>query len=298
MSDLTGYSKSLLSSHPESLRKIEMAAFIFNICPLQTLYFIQDTMFDFPKLDNCTTFPLPEGTNLEFKIGFNSSMAEKIIATICGILNSGGGYLVIGVEDETRRIVGIKSDKSMDNFLLMLDTIYHHNHIKKLDGTPIPLGTIKSGTVQAANNKEVLVVTINAEPNEKYIIKDGSIWYRLAASNFKQTKLPTIYSEKELDVIIQNRLATQSTILHQQFEIEKKHMNQKFQSERDKLKSKFIALENDFDRMIRAAKDTDKNLNEFCEMIYTNIQLQKTEAEKELALEKKNNSWLSFLCCF
>jgi predicted HTH transcriptional regulator len=254
-------------------------------------------MFDFPKVDNCTTFPLPEGTNLEFKIGFNSSMAEKIIATLCGILNSGGGYLVIGVEDETRRIVGIKTDKSMDNFLLMLDSIYHHHHLKKLDGTPIPLGTIKSGTVQAANNKELLVVTVTSEPGEKYTVKDGSIWYRLAASNFKQTTLPNIYSEKELDVIINKKLAAQSTILYQQFEIEKKQLNQKYQSERDRLKSKFKDLENDFDRMIKAAKKTDEHFNEFREMLYTNIQLQKAEAEKELALEKKNNSWFAFICC-
>ena len=89
-----------------------------------------------------------------------------------------GGYLVIGVEDDTRRIVGIKTDKSMDNFLLMLDTIYHHHHLKKLDGTPIPLGTIKSGIVQASNDKELLVVTAVSEPGEKYTVKDGSIWYR------------------------------------------------------------------------------------------------------------------------
>jgi len=255
-------------------------------------------MFDFPKLDYCTTFPLPEGTNLEFKIGFNSSMSDKIIATICGILNSGGGYLVIGVEDETRRIVGIKTDKSMDNFLLMLDSIYHHHHLKKLDGTPVPLGTIKSGTVQAADNKEVLVVTINAEPNEKYTVKDGSIWYRLAASNFKQTTLPSIYTEKEVDVLINKKLSAQSTILHQQFEIEKKQLNQKYQSERDKLKTKFRELENDFDRMIRAAKQTESNFTGFRDMLYTNIQLQKAEAEKELATEKKNNNWLSYICCF
>lgn len=254
-------------------------------------------MFDFPKLDNCTTFPLPEGTNLEFKLSFNSSMSEKIIATICGILNSGGGYLVIGVEDETRRIVGIKTDKTMDCFLLMLDSIYHHHHLKKLDGTPVPLGTIKSGTVQAANDKELLVVTITAEPDEKYTVKDGSIWYRLAASNFKQTTLPAIYSEKELDVIVNKKLATQSSILHQQFDIEKKQINQKYQSERDKLTTKFRELENDFERVIRAAKKSEQNLTEFRELIYRNIQLQKAEAEKELATEKKNNSWLSFLCC-
>lgn len=253
-------------------------------------------MFDFPKIENCVTFPLPEGTNLEFKIGFNSSMAEKIIATLCGLLNSGGGYLVIGVEDETRRIVGIKTDKSMDNFLLMLDSIYHHHHLKKLDGSPIPLGTIRSGTVQAANNKELLVVTATSEPGEKYTVKDGTVWYRLAASNFKQTVLPTIYTEKELDVIIAKKLAAHTTLLQQQFEAEKKKINQTHQSERDRLKTKFVDLQKDFDKMMGAAKQTDKTFNEFRDMLYDNIQLQKAEAEKELAT--KNNSWFSFICCF
>ncbi len=253
-------------------------------------------MFDFPKVDNCVTFPLPEGTNLEFKIGFNSSMSGKIIATICGILNSGGGYLVIGVEDETRRIVGIKNDKSMDYFLLMLDSIYHHHHIKKMDGTPVPLGTIKSGTVAAANNKELLVVTITAEEGEKYSVKDGTVWYRLAASNYKQTTLPSIYTEKELEVIIQQRVSVQSRIIKQQCEIEYKELNQKFQSERDKLKSKFKSLENDFECVIRAAKKTEHTLTEFRTMIYDNIQLQKAAVEKELAATKKT-SWFSFICC-
>ena len=142
-------------------------------------------MFELPNLDNCTTFPLPEGTNLEFKLGFNSSISEKIIATLCGILNSGGGYLIIGIEDTTRHIVGIKSDKCMDNFLLMLDSIYHHNHIKKKNGSPISIETITSRVVPTAEGKELLIITLKAENGETYTVKDGTIWYRLAASNFK-----------------------------------------------------------------------------------------------------------------
>lgn len=253
-------------------------------------------MFDFPKLDNCNVFPLPEGTNLEFKIGFNSSMAEKIIATLCGLLNSGGGYLVIGVEDETRKIVGIKSNKNMDNFLLMLDSIYHHNHIKKIDGSTIPLDTIKSGIVQAAGGKELLVVTITAESGEKYTVKDGTIWYRLAASNYKQTTIPTIYSEKEMETIIQQKLNTQASILQQQLDIEKRVLNERFHSERDKLRVKFRELENDFERIIRVAKKAEQNLSEFKEMIYQNIRLQKDMVEDEI--KNKDRGWLSLLCCF
>ena len=255
-------------------------------------------MFPFPKVDDCTIFPLPESTNLEFKLSFTSSMSDKIISTICGILNSGGGYIIIGIEDETRHIAGIKTDKSLDNFLLMLDSIYHHRHIKKVDGSSVPLGTIKTGIVQAAEGKELLVVTLTAEPDEKYTVKDGTIWYRLAASNFKQTAMPVIYTEKEHDVILRKKLASQANMLHQQFDIEKRLINQKFQAEREILRKKFRDVEYDFQQIVCAAKDSEQRFSEFRNMLYTNIQLQKAEVEKELYLEKKNNSWLSLFCCF
>jgi predicted HTH transcriptional regulator len=254
--------------------------------------------FPFPNLENCTVFPLVEGTNLEFKIGFNSSMAEKIIATICGILNSGGGYLVIGIEDGTRKIIGIKSDKQMDNFLLMLDSIHHHKHIKLLDGTPIPVGSIASGIVPCADNKDILVVTINAQADQQYTVKDGSVWYRLAASNFKQTKLPNMYTESEMELIIQQRLTTQAKILQQQYDIERKTLNQKFRAEHDKVKSRFSLLETDFRKILGAAKGIEKNLDDFKTMIYNDILIHKSEAELELEREKENKRrWFSVLCC-
>lgn len=261
--------------------------------------------FPFPNLESCDVFPLPEGTNLEFKIGFNSSMADKIIATLCGILNSGGGYLVIGVEDETRKIVGIKPNKNMDNFLLMLDAIYHHSHIKKIDGSPITIGTITSKIIDCAENKQVLVVIADAEPKEQYTIKDGTIWYRLSASNFKQTTLQTIYTEKEVDTILKQKLSSQANILHQQFDMERKALNQKFKYDHEKLKVKFMELENDFKKMIGAAKEADAELIEFRDKIFSNILLQKSIAEKNLEKnnydEKKDmilsiKSWLSYLC--
>jgi predicted HTH transcriptional regulator len=242
-------------------------------------------MFDFPKVEHCTHFPLPEGTNLEFKVGFNSSMTDKIYATICGILNSGGGYLVIGVEDDTRFIRGIKTDKSMDHFLIALDNIYHHGHIRLRDGNVIPLGTVISGTVQAAEGKELLVVTCTPADGQQYIVKDGSVWYRLAASNFKKTNLPVFYTEKDMEGMI----TAQTRALHVK-------INQ-LQHEKEEMRVRFRSLENDFERVLRAAKQTEQKFIGFRDMLFTNIQLQKSEAEKELETEKA--SWFSYLfgCC-
>jgi hypothetical protein len=255
-------------------------------------------MLDFPNLEECTHFPLPEGTNLEFKISFNSLMTDKIYATICGILNSGGGYLVIGVEDETRYIVGIKTNKSMDYLLLALDCIYHHGQIKLENGSSLPLDAIKSSIVKAAGGKEVLVITCVSQMGEKYTIKDGTIYYRLAASNYKQTTLPSSYSQKDLDAIIKDKLAKQAHIMRQQFELESRQSNQIFQYERNKLILKFKSLEEDFERVVKTTKQTEKEFNEFRNMLFTNIQLQKAEVEQQLRNET-NTSWFTYLfgCC-
>ncbi len=211
-------------------------------------------------------------------------MAEKIYATLCGILNSGGGYLVIGVEDETRFIRGIKTDKSMDHFLITLDNIYHHGHIRCGDGNVIPLGTITSGTVQAAEGKELLVVSCVPKEGETYTAKDGSAWYRLSASNFRKTSLPVFYTEKDVEGMIN----AQTRALHVK-------INQ-LQHEKEEIRARFVSLENDFERVLRAAKQTDQKFMEFRDMLFTNIQLQKGEAEKGLG---EDGGWWSrlFGCC-
>ena len=56
------------------------------------------------------------------------------------------------------------------------------------------------------------------------------------------------------------------------------------QHEKEELRARFVSLENDFERVLRAAKQTDLRFTEFRDMLYTNIQLQKGEAEKELGV--------------
>jgi predicted HTH transcriptional regulator len=238
-------------------------------------------MFPFPDLTNCTTFPIPEGTHLEFKRGFNSCPHDKIIATICALLNSGGGYLVVGVQDGTRAIVGFTADKIMDFFQLAIDNIYHIGLIKNLNGLPLSVDTIKTAIVMAANQKEVYVITATPEAGAKYSLKDGSLWYRLAASNYKQVAIQTVYTEQEVKHIVAHRLADQKT---------------SHQYEYEKLKSKFRALESDFETFVAAAKRTEKTMHEFRELMYAGIKQQKDAMENELA-EKKRVRWFHYFCC-
>ena len=255
-------------------------------------------MFVFPSLVNLLAFPYPEGTNLEFKIGFTSSNPDKITQTICAILNSGGGYIVIGVRDTTREIVGIKTDKDMDNFLLTLDSIYHCSIIRKKDGTVVGINSIKTGVVKAANDREVLVITLIPEMDEKYSLKNGDVWYRLSASNFKVLNLEKMYNKKELEDIVAKRLATQKYVLRQQYEVERNAYMQNAGSEQKKLRFKIDDIKRDFELVVGASKKAEGELNEYRELLYKNILVQKMNVEGEM--RNKNyyggGGFFSFLC--
>jgi len=56
-----------------------------------------------------------ESYDVEFKESFNWSNADKYCKTLAGMANNKGGYILFGVEDKTRKIVGIKQTK-MDQF--------------------------------------------------------------------------------------------------------------------------------------------------------------------------------------
>jgi ATP-dependent DNA helicase RecG len=64
-----------------------------------------------------------DGKTLEFKANMNSK--AKMLATIIAFSNTSGGTLVIGVDDKTRQIIGIKdtvlAEESLSSFIY--DTI-------------------------------------------------------------------------------------------------------------------------------------------------------------------------------
>lgn len=67
---------------------------------------------------------LNESKTLEFKE--NASVKDKVLATIIAFANTSGGKLVIGIEDQTKRIVGVKSPYFEEERLssLITDSIF------------------------------------------------------------------------------------------------------------------------------------------------------------------------------
>lgn len=153
-------------------------------------------------------YPDYESSELEFKT--NLVPGDKIIITICAFLNSNGGNIIFGVDDETRNIKGIdKTSKHIDSFLLNLDTIYHSRKIITDTGNAINHTNIRTKLIRQKDNKPVIIVAITPDIDTKYQTSDGSIFYRVNASNYR-INASRMYTEYELQTKISH---TKSIIL-------------------------------------------------------------------------------------
>lgn len=246
-------------------------------------------MNELPDLSKETIFPLPESSWIEFKSGFGTPI-EKIYATLCGFLNGDGGYLIIGVQDKTRSILGIQTSKIEDNFRLSIDNIYHLRKIVTTNDESLTPENIKIKYIECANNKKILVITAKPTLNKKYKI-NNEMWYRLSASNYKMINdTNNLYSQEKVNQLLKSERDKSKHLL---------------QSERDKLNHKIIKIQESFEEMVGGAKQMEKNmieaqkrLKEMETIVFSSILLEKEQTEELLEKQKEERkSWWSYLMC-
>lgn len=149
------------------------------------------------ELQHMDHFPYPEGYQYEYKE--NLIGTEKLVSTICALLNYKGGYIVIGVRDIDRCIIGLPkaaNEKKVDGFLLICDNIFHQNLIIEADGNPLDVENIRIRRV-TTSNRRLIILEIEPKPNTKYQSSDGSRWIRVSASNYR---VSTARLLREVDV--------------------------------------------------------------------------------------------------
>ena len=118
-----------------------------------------------------------ETSKVEFKREIKPKQADNIIAEMVAMSNYEGGIMLIGVEDETGNIVGLKfeeinsANKDLFNWA--------SNNIK-------PAIIIYTETINITN-KNVLIVTIPKGIDKPYCDKDMVYWMKSAANKRKVT---------------------------------------------------------------------------------------------------------------
>lgn len=220
----------------------------------------------FPDVSTAKVFPLCEGTHLELKEGCGPDMHRKLMETVCGFLNSGGGYLVIGVNDDLK-IQGIKNTKHLDKFLLTLDGIYYSTAICAADMTPVPFGAITAKTIPTGAGN-ICVITVRRMEEKTYQMKDGRIVYRLAASN--------AYSD------IGHSITTELAVEHV------RHAErEKARKEIVRITQSNIALAASHEELTRSMEKCAAALTDAVKLLHETILQQKVAKEMEIARERR-----------
>ena len=141
-------------------------------------------------------FPHFESDTIEFKKNINLQCVEKYYETICAFLNSSGGILIFGINDN-REVIGISSE-NIDDLKLAIDSIYHEKKIIDNDLNLLKINNIKTKIIKNNIGKTIFLIKVNKiDSDTKYQLSNGKIFYRLNASNYFHKK-EKIYKESEV----------------------------------------------------------------------------------------------------
>jgi predicted HTH transcriptional regulator len=132
-----------------------------------------------------------EGPKLDFKQCINvenDSGRKELAKDICAIANSRGGrgYLIIGIEDKTKRIVGISEVNFNEEKIQQIVS-------SRID-PPIPV----SLEILQYNGRDVAVISIYDSPQKPYQMRDnGSFYIRRGSTNDTMRKQEIISALQE-----------------------------------------------------------------------------------------------------
>ena len=225
-------------------------------------------------------FSRPESDSIELKISIDYKSFDKYIETICAFLNSSTlnnvSYLIFGVSD-TLENVGLKIDqKSLDKFILQLDSIIHLNKIIGIENNTnkfvkINTKTITIKQITSKSSKLFLIVEVKKTcDNILYQLSNGNIYYRLGASNFWE-KTEKIYKESDFENMCK-------TI--------KKNADNENKENLVKFKESIKLYENTIKLYKNTIKDKEKELSDTTQL----VNIYKTHFELNSSLIKNNNS--------
>lgn len=258
---------------------------------------------EIPELTELRYFPYPESSWIELKNAYTSCHYEKIIQTICAFLNTKGGYMIFGVNND-REITGVGL-KGYDGFALKIDDIYHRNLITQEDGRTIDPKTITINLIKTQGDKNICVIRVRTEKGKTYCIaKDNTVWYRLNASNYKCRTLNVTYTRKEFEKAVKmetKRLKDTVSILVSDTrgyaklasEIEAKAQEKAEEYEKEKR-----TMEAKIEKMQKEAEEERRRIEEKgTEEIHRIILKKKEIAEENIELSRISKWSIASLIC-
>lgn len=171
-----------------------------------------------------------ESNTVEFKESFNKNSTAKYAKTMAAYANNRGGYIIFGVKDNPRDVIGLKNSNfenlSQEQFTEAINSLFSpaidwecgsfvlSEHTVNTDGAVEPvLIEKKIGWIYAEESEQKPIVAQKANDGEKIV--SGDVYYRYRARSEK-------IKYAEMNRIIEERLAKEREGLLKLFEIIRK----------------------------------------------------------------------------
>jgi hypothetical protein len=144
-----------------------------------------------------------ESTWLEFKESFNTFSLLKYAKAIASYANKEGGYIIFGVKDNPRDIVGLNNDnfEKIDSAHISKKLNEHFSPEIVIDMQTYEYKELKIGIIYVfkSNNKPIICKKSVNESANKLLLREGSIYYRYGGKNevIKYEELVNILNKKQ-----------------------------------------------------------------------------------------------------
>jgi predicted HTH transcriptional regulator len=199
-------------------------------------------------------------------------MLIKMHETFCAFLNSAGGYFIVGIIDETRKVRGIPRSL-VDTLLLDVDSVIHERTIvNTTTGLLVNSDSICASIcpIEGSENVLVIVRVASSDPSHVFVMNSGIRIFRLNASNAK-----ILTSDNNNVLALQNKISTLTKT--NALVIESNNLISSH------LKGALVRCE---ETSIALGK-AKENLDEVVDLLYTKILEEKMKAEVAYMQERK-----------
>lgn len=153
-----------------------------------------------------------EGSTIEFKESYNHAGMAQYFKTIAAFANNSGGYIIFGVGDKPRRLLGLKG-KNLSQFEELKVEEFTKNLLDyfspeiRWEHCTFEFKEMSFGVIYTypLNKKPCVCKKAYEAPNPKYTLKEGDIFYRYGGRSER-------IRYEELSAIIENARKTEEQL--------------------------------------------------------------------------------------
>ena len=231
-------------------------------------------------------FKFSESTMFEYKVAINQQSGfQKYLETICAFLNTKGGFLIFGINDNLNLSGLSMANSDIDKFILKIDNILSTNQIigRTNNNTTARLTprNISIESIVNSSKKKFLIIKVVPSPDISYQLDNGKKYFRLGASNLFD-KEERFYKQADLDNAIRTA--------EEKYKIENNNNIKMFQGNVEKYQEEIKNLKEDNAYLSNQVRNYETEIE--------SLRNYKDE-QSNLLNSSTNKSFLSScLCCF